>query len=126
MPCSCFDQSDDESPAPNVKGKARESQKKPRTRPTYKSIEFIGDESGDDSVHNAGVNLDIDSDNAHPVSTLDPALLASKVYCANSPQYWKGDIELPEGFLSYLGLVRALGRAQQAVSMNTKMTKQRH
>ena len=119
------DESDDESPAPNVKGKARESQKKPRTRPTYKSVEFIGDESGDESPQKSGVDLDIDSDNPHPISTLNPALLDSKVYCASSPQYWKGEIELPEGFLSYLGLVRDIGRAQQAVSIDLKMTKRR-
>ena len=103
-----LDQSDNKLPALNEKGKVRESQKKPCKQTPYKSVEFIDDESEINSSHKQVIDIDIDSDNPHPISTLNPALFAPKVYCANAPEYWKGEIELPEGLLSYLGLIWAL------------------
>ena len=106
-----LDDSDEEA-APIKKGKQRASHSRSRQKQTYKSVEFIGDESGDDEPE-----IEIDEEATAPDPAL-PSKTASKVYCANSPEYFQGEYQLSEEFMTYLGLVDELGAAQQAVCIN--------
>lgn len=118
-----LDDSDDEGSLPVGKGKGRAIQSNPREKQPYKSVEVIGPESGDESEEPL-IDSDAESDNAHLVSTSNLPPLLTKTYCATIPEYWKGTITLPPGFLGYLGLVPALGRAQQSVSIDTAISAQ--
>ena len=114
------DDSDGEEPTSIKKGKRRASQSRSRQKQTYKSVEFIGDESGDDEP-----DIESEEEPTAPNPT-HPQKSSSKVYCANSPEYWQGEYELSEEFMTYLGVVDDLGVAQQAVCTDEEIIAQRY